>query len=44
LGGIALVYYRIINWRLPFAYILTVAVLVALLPVSDPSGSSRRAD
>ncbi|MHC4506531.1 MAG: RnfABCDGE type electron transport complex subunit D [Planctomycetota bacterium] len=34
LGGLALVYYRCVNWELPAAYIATLAVLVLVLPVS----------
>ncbi|MHC4200071.1 MAG: RnfABCDGE type electron transport complex subunit D, partial [Planctomycetota bacterium] len=33
LGGLALVYYRCVNWELPAAYIATLAVLVLVLPV-----------
>jgi electron transport complex protein RnfD len=39
LGGLALIYYRLVNWRLPVAYIATVAVLVALLPTRAADGS-----
>jgi electron transport complex protein RnfD len=34
LGGAILVYYRCIDWRLPVAYIATVAALVMILPVT----------
>ena len=34
LGGLALVYYRCVNWELPVAYIATLALLVLVLPVS----------
>lgn len=39
LGGLALVYYRCINWRLPLAYIVTVAVLASVLPTRAGDGS-----
>jgi electron transport complex protein RnfD len=39
LGGLALVYYRLINWRLPAAYIMTLGVLAALLPVKTAGGT-----
>jgi len=38
LGGLALVYYRLINWRLPAAYLVTVGVLAAFLPMKTAGG------
>jgi len=36
LGGLFLIYKGYVNWRVPVFYILTVAVMAALLPNQDP--------
>jgi len=36
LGGLFLIYKGYVNWRVPVFYILTVAILAALLPNQDP--------
>ena len=38
LGGLVLIALRHVNWRLPLAYIATVAALIFLLPVPDSTG------
>lgn len=38
LGGFYLIYKDYVNWRLPLAYIVTVAVMVLLLPFSTSEG------
>ena len=39
-GGIFLIVKKYVNWRLPLAYILSVAVFVLILPIPDGHGGS----
>ncbi|MFH1874497.1 MAG: RnfABCDGE type electron transport complex subunit D [Pseudomonadota bacterium] len=38
-GGVYLIIKRIINWRLPLSYVLTVMIMVVLLPFHDQFGN-----
>lgn len=40
IGGLFLIWRKLINWRLPFSYILTVMVLMALIPIKGENGNS----
>ncbi|MBN1282158.1 MAG: RnfABCDGE type electron transport complex subunit D [Proteobacteria bacterium] len=40
LGGLYLVYKKYVNWRLPLAFVITVALFAALLPQADGAGGT----
>jgi electron transport complex protein RnfD len=38
-GGLYLIIKRIVDWRMPVSYILTVMIMVVLLPINDQHGN-----
>ena len=40
IGGVFLIIRKAVNWRLPFSYILSVMVFVALVPIKDGQGGA----